>query len=84
MITLTRINAQYWKKRYMRIWQKKTFLNKVFSKKKGDWFIDIGGSYGRLTDTYYKQYSHPIILDYSLKTLQKNYSIIKKQYPILN
>lgn len=73
--------AQYWKKREYENLAEKNILNKIFSKKKGDWFIDIGGSYGRLTDTYYKQYSHPIILDYSLKTLQKNYSVIKKQYP---
>ena len=73
--------AQYWKNRRYEDSAERLILNKIFEKKKGDWFIDIGGSYGRLTPTYYNSYSHPIILDYSLKTLQKNYSILKKQFP---
>ena len=72
--------AQYWKSRKYEDAAEKLILKKIFQRKKGDWFIDIGGSYGRLTETYYKSYSHSIILDYSLKTLQKNYSILKKQY----
>lgn len=73
--------AQYWKNRRYEDSAERLILNKIFEKKKGNWFIDIGGSYGRLTPTYYNSYSHPVILDYSLKTLQKNYSIIKKQFP---
>jgi ubiquinone/menaquinone biosynthesis C-methylase UbiE len=73
--------AQYWKNRRYEDNAERQILNNIFAKKKGDWFIDIGGSYGRLTETYYHSYSHPIILDYSLKTLQKNYSVIKKHFP---
>jgi SAM-dependent methyltransferase len=48
---------------------------------RGTWFIDIGGSYGRLADTYVDKYKNCVILDYSLKTLQKNYEDITQKYP---
>lgn len=73
--------AQYWKVRKYEDSAEKHILEKIFKQKKGSWFVDIGGSYGRLTPTYYNSYSNPIILDYSLKTLQKNYPVIKKQFP---
>lgn len=73
--------SQYWKSRQYEDQAEKHLLQGIFKQKKGNWFIDIGGSYGRLTSTYYDNYQHPTILDYSLKTLQKNYSIIKKQFP---
>jgi len=73
--------TQYWKVRKYEDSAEKHVLEKIFKSKKGTWFVDIGGSYGRLTPTYYSSYSNPIILDYSLKTLQKNYPIIKKQFP---
>ncbi len=73
--------SQYWKSRKYEDSAEKQVLGKIFSQKKGKWFVDIGGSYGRLTTTYYDSYTNPIILDYSLKTLQKNYPIIKKQFP---
>lgn len=73
--------AQYWKVRQYEDCAEKHLLEKIFSDKKGKWFIDIGGSYGRLTPTYYNSYTNPIVLDYSLKTLQKNHSTIKKQFP---
>jgi ubiquinone/menaquinone biosynthesis C-methylase UbiE len=73
--------AQYWKVRQYEDLAEKHVLGQIFSSKKGKWFVDIGGSYGRLTPTYYNSYTNPILLDYSLKTLQKNYSVIKKQFP---
>jgi len=73
--------AQYWKVREYEDSAEKHVLRRIFSDKKGKWFVDIGGSYGRLTPTYYNKYTNPIILDYSLKTLQRNYSVIKKQFP---
>jgi len=73
--------AQYWKVRKYEDSAEKHVLEKIFKNKKGKWFVDIGGSYGRLTPTYYNSYTNPILLDYSLKTLQKNYSIIKKLFP---
>lgn len=73
--------SQYWKSRKYEDLSEKHVLEKIFKTKTGDWFLDIGGSYGRLTPTYYKNYTHPIILDYSLKTLQRNFSIVKKRFP---
>jgi len=73
--------AQYWKVRQYEDLAEKHVLSNIFNRKKGKWFIDIGGSYGRLTPTYYNRYTNPLILDYSLKTLQNNYHIIKKQFP---
>lgn len=73
--------SQYWKTRKYEDLAERNVLNKIFEKKNGKWFVDIGGSYGRLTPTYYKKYEHSIVLDYSLKTLQKNYSILKQKYP---
>jgi len=73
--------TQYWKIRQYEDLAEKHVLEHIFNSKKGKWFVDIGGSYGRLTPTYYNSYTNPIILDYSLKTLQKNSPIIKKQFP---
>ena len=73
--------SQYWSSRKYEDLAEKHVLENIFSTKSGNWFLDIGGSYGRLVPTYYKSYTHPVILDYSLKTLQKNYEIIKKRFP---
>lgn len=37
----------------------------------GKWFIDIGGAFGRLMDTYEKNFDNIILLDYSLQSLLK-------------
>ena len=73
--------AEYWNDRKYENEAEKHLLSKIFSKYKGKWFLDIGGSYGRLISTYYNRYTNPIVLDYSLKTLQKNYPIIQSKYP---
>ena len=73
--------SEYWKGRTYENESEKMILSEIFSNYKGKWFLDVGGSYGRLTSTYYNRYSHPIVLDYSLKTLQKNYPIIQSKYP---
>ncbi len=73
--------STYWEKREYEHKSEVILLEKLLSKEKGNWFLDIGGSYGRLLPTYYDKFSHPVIVDYSLKTLQKNYSDIKKKYP---
>lgn len=75
--------TSYWKSRNYEDQAEKHVFKKIFSSKKGKWFLDIGGSYGRLASTYYNQYTNPIVLDYSLKTLQRNSNILKKQYPHL-
>lgn len=72
--------STYWTHRVYENLSEKNILNKVFSEKRGTWFLDIGGSYGRLASTYAQQYKKPIIIDYSLKTLIKNKEIIKSRY----
>ncbi|KKR05532.1 MAG: hypothetical protein UT34_C0002G0039 [candidate division WS6 bacterium GW2011_GWF2_39_15] len=72
---------EYWKDRSYENDAERHLLRKTFAKLKGDWFIDIGGSFGRNLDLYYSKYEHPVILDYSLLTLQKNQSEILKTFP---
>lgn len=73
--------STYWEKRGYENLAEKYLLNRMFREKRGDWFLDVGGSYGRLTSTYYDQYNHCVILDYSLKTLARNKEIILGKYP---
>lgn len=73
--------SQYWQERLYENLAEKNLLNKIFEDKRGRWFLDVGGSYGRLTSTYYDSYKLPVILDYSFKTLAKNKEIIKSRYP---
>lgn len=73
--------SKYWENRSYENSAEKHILNNIFYNKQGKWFLDIGGSYGRLASTYYDKYQNPVILDYSLKTLQKNREILKSKYP---
>ncbi|MGI5897894.1 MAG: class I SAM-dependent methyltransferase [Candidatus Dojkabacteria bacterium] len=73
--------SSYWKNRGYENLAEKNVLNKIFREETGIWFLDIGGSYGRLTSTYYPSYSNPIICDFSMKTLQKNRDSILSRYP---
>jgi len=74
---------------YRKYWENREYENKsefialesLLKQYNGKWFIDIGGSYGRLASTYYDKYTNPVIIDYSLKTLQNNYQYIKDNYP---
>lgn len=73
--------SRYWQERLYENLAEKNLLNKLFENDKGNWFLDVGGSYGRITSTYYNSYKNPVILDYSLNTLIKNKEIIKNRYP---
>ena len=74
--------STYWKNREYENLSEHIILEKIFQKiPSGTWFLDIGGSYGRLADTYYNRFKHPVILDYSLQTLIKNKNILQKKYP---
>lgn len=73
--------STYWKNREYENQAEHLVLDKLLEDEKGDWFIDIGGSYGRLADTYTDKYKNCVILDYSLKTLQKNRDLITSKYP---
>jgi len=71
----------YWKNRdYENVVEQNT-LKKLLKKHMFETFIDIGGSFGRALPTYYDHANLPIILDYSLETLQQNYNEIKTKYP---
>lgn len=72
---------KYWNSRKYEDGAERIVLEKFLKDESGDWFIDIGGSYGRLTSKYYKKYKNCIILDYSIKTLQNNYKYIKQNFP---
>jgi len=73
--------STYWNKREYEHISEEIVLNKLLKDTNGKWFIDIGGSFGRLSETYCDRYSNPVIVDYSLKTLQKNYKDLKDRYP---
>lgn len=73
--------SSYWNKRQYEHEAEKLVLTKLLKNEKGKWFLDIGGSFGRLTDNYYSKYNNSVIADYSLKTLQKNYKNLKEKYP---
>ena len=73
--------STYWGKREYEHRAEVLVLKKLLKETKGEWFLDIGGSFGRLTSQYYEKYSKPVIVDYSLKTLQKNYKFLKKKFP---
>lgn len=73
----------YWKNREYENQAEHLVLNKIYKHYTGNWFVDIGGSYGRLADIYSSSYKHPVIIDYSLKTLQKNREYLLSHHPNL-
>ena len=73
--------STYWKKRDYEHQSEVLVLDKLLKKDSGKWFLDVGGSFGRVLPTYYNKYNHCVIVDYSLKTLQKNYATLKKEFP---
>lgn len=46
------------------------FLGKIPNKKEKT-FVDLGGGYGRLMETYAPEFKHSILLDYSVNNLKK-------------
>ena len=73
--------STYWKKREYEHQSEVLVLEKLLKKDSGKWFLDVGGSFGRVLPTYYDKYTNCVIVDYSLKTLQKNSSTLKKEFP---
>ncbi len=73
--------STYWSKREYEHKAEVIAIEKILKDLNGKWFLDIGGSFGRLTSTYSQRYSKLVIVDYSLKTLQKNYKNLKKKFP---
>jgi len=72
---------KYWENRKYEDKAEKIVLENYYKHIKGRFFIDIGGSFGRHLDIYYDKFTYPIILDYSLKTLQRNKKDILNKYP---
>ncbi len=70
----------YWDNREYEDSAERIALKKLFKNQSGKWFLDIGGSYGRLTDLYADRYTNPVILDYSLETLAKNRDELRGKY----
>ncbi|HCC67775.1 TPA: hypothetical protein DEP90_01000 [Patescibacteria group bacterium] len=73
--------SQYWKNREYENNAEHIVLKSFLKNQQGNWFIDIGGSYGRLTDTYANKFKNCVIIDYSLKTLKRNYPTVKSLSP---
>jgi ubiquinone/menaquinone biosynthesis C-methylase UbiE len=71
--------SNYWENREYEHLAEINVLKKLL-KGKGNFFLDIGGSFGRHAPLYADRYKTPIILDYSLKTLQKNREDIQKRF----
>lgn len=57
----------------------KLAISKFLKNETGDWFIDLGGSYGRLSPLYKSKYLHCILADYSLEALKKAKRNLKDQ-----
>ncbi len=56
-------------------------MNKLPKNMKFKRVVDLGGSFGRNIKHFKGNTSEQVIVDYSLKTLQKNHSFLIKQYP---
>jgi len=71
----------YWNDRNYEHLAEVNILEPILRNESGNWFIDIGGSFGRLSETYSSSFKKQVIIDYSLKTLQKNRSKLIKKFP---
>lgn len=64
---------------YTAYWEGRTYeheaeamaLHKMLSGQAGNWFVDIGGSFGRHVPQYYQRFHNCIIADYSIKALKQ-------------
>lgn len=73
--------STYWKNRNYEHFAETIALKKILNDVSGNWFLDIGGSFGRHLPVYYSKFKHPIITDYSLNTLINNKFRILEKYP---
>ncbi|HVX92614.1 MAG TPA: class I SAM-dependent methyltransferase, partial [Candidatus Dojkabacteria bacterium] len=71
----------YWNERDYEDKAEESVIETLLKGKSGNWFIDVGGSFGRNLPRYYNKYKHSVIIDYSLETLVKYQSMILKNYP---
>ncbi|MCB9789624.1 methyltransferase domain-containing protein [Candidatus Nomurabacteria bacterium] len=71
----------FWDRRKYEDGAERIALRSILKGERFERFIDIGGSYGRLTDEYYDRADHIYILDYSLETLLRNKQEILSRFP---
>lgn len=71
--------SKYWKTRTYEHEAEKLALESIFKKLSGNWFIDIGGSYGRHIPIYHQKFHNCILLDYSINALKQARTYLKKQ-----
>lgn len=72
---------KYWEDRGYEDVAEKIVLERYLKGRRGKFFLDIGGSFGRNLPAYCSTNETPIILDYSLKTLQKNRKKMLRRCP---
>lgn len=70
--------STFWNHRDYEDKAEKNVLKKTLKKRHGDWFIDIGGSYGRNIDLYRRKYHNAVLMDYSIKALKQARQYLKK------
>lgn len=73
--------SSYWSEREYENLAEGNHIKKELRDSNGDWFIDVGGSFGRLLPHYHSKFANSVIVDYSLLTLQKNAEDIKGRFP---
>lgn len=61
--------TSYWKDRSYEHEAEKMVLDRILSGTTGDWFVDVGGSFGRHVPQYYQKFHNCVIADYSVKAL---------------
>lgn len=70
--------SSFWQNRSYENQAEKIALSKLMKNTTGDWFIDIGGSYGRNVPLYYKKFHNCVLMDYSIKALKQARKRLKK------
>lgn len=73
--------SNYWDNRDYEHAAEVRVLKKFLKNSNGNFFLDIGGSFGRHAPLYAEKFKKPVIVDYSLKTLQKNQAEIQERFP---
>lgn len=54
-------------------------LRKLLRGETGDWYIDLGGSYGRTVSAYRSKFLHCVLSDYSIEALKKARKNLKER-----
>ncbi len=71
----------YWAEREYEDKAEEVVLRQYFADLEGKFFLDIGGSFGRILEAYKSKTETPIIADYSIKTLKKYKNYMLKKAP---